>query len=356
MKALLYEPKQGGHSDVILSYVLRVLSKKGIQTEVLRQPLPVNCDEISTLRQIAAKTSCDLVHILTIDGMGRRWLKHARPWRVDVIPVIGTYYLFNNLHTSPNDLAWWWLLNCRSINHIFISDEFWSERQIYAGIRRQVSFLPDPYDPEEFEKLGQIEARTKVDLPTGGLIYLVFGDLSKRKGVAEVVTAFRQAMLPPNAHLVLAGKVPREDLQEIAALVAAVSTAERQIILKNEYIPESLVSSYFCAADFVICNYRPDFRVSSGTCTRAFAAERPVVAVSHGVVGRRVKESNLGLTFACDGGFGLAAALADAAEARHSDRYGEWQKGAVAVARERTLAEFARYLWQGYKKVAGVPE
>ncbi len=321
--------------------------------EVLRAVLPKSCDEVSTLRQIAKETACELVHILTIDGMGREWLRHARPWGNSEIPVVGTYYLFNNLYTAPNDLAWWWLLKCRHIDRIFISDEYWSERKVHALIRRQTSFLPDPYDPVEFEAMSQYEARAKSKLPSTGLVFLVFGDLSKRKGVAEVISAFRKAKLPAGTCLVLAGKVPGGDLDELSRLADSVSGGDRKVILRDEYIPEFQVSAYFHASDFVICNYQPNFLVSSGTSTRACAAKRPLLTVSHGVVGRAVKERSLGIVYASVGGSGLCQALEKAGEQRYKSVYGIWQKNAESVAAERTLSQYGELLLAGYQQALG---
>src|SRR3954471_11096959 len=98
MRVLLYEPGVTGHRTVILKYVTKLLVRFGWHPIVCKQDFEAH--RRSSLRMVlreAHRTSADCVHILTADGSMSRWCGDLMPVINRAVPIVCTYYLFNNL-------------------------------------------------------------------------------------------------------------------------------------------------------------------------------------------------------------------------------------------------------------------
>jgi glycosyltransferase involved in cell wall biosynthesis len=91
-------------------------------------------------------------------------------------------------------------------------------------------------------------------------------------------------------------------------LARSYDLASKTIIV-DEYIPEELISYYFCAADTLIVSYRKDFMSHSSALMDAGQYGLPVIAIDTGSTGDDVRKYGLGLTFAPDDPMSLREAL-----------------------------------------------
>jgi glycosyltransferase involved in cell wall biosynthesis len=122
---------------------------------------------------------------------------------------------------------------------------------------------------------------------------LLFGVLSSRKGVQQVLDAMR--LLPADqlrsVTLCLVGPVHASAKHLITNAQAVLGN--RLKVLDN-FVSEADVQSYFAAADIVLAPY-PRHVGMSAVIIRAAAAEKPVVASAFGLMGALVKAHRLGL-------------------------------------------------------------
>lgn len=96
------------------------------------------------------------------------------------------------------------------------------------------------------------EARTALDVPDEGPVFLFFGQLRPYKGVAELIRAFDRTA-PDDATLLVAGDAPVDSYRDTLERLAERSDGAR---LDAGYVPIEDVATYFRAADGVVLPYR----------------------------------------------------------------------------------------------------
>ena len=138
-------------------------------------------------------------------------------------------------------------------------------------------------------KLTKEEARKKNGLPLGKYIFLHCGLAGEEKGLSDTYYAWCQIPdhCKANAILVRAGKV---ECEEQAELIRSIG------ILLDYYIPQQQLDDLYAACDCVIIPYR-NHTGTSGVLINAAAAGKPVIAPDFSVIGKMVKEHELGCLF-----------------------------------------------------------
>jgi len=217
MKALLYEPGTRGHGPVFLRYLAQRLEQRGIAYYALTSDLDDSVaehNEVDWLTSIARREGCSHIHVMTFDGKGPEWLRYRSLRRSARIPVIATYYLFNNLYEFPNCLFWDLLFARNLVNKVIVMDDHLAERRLPFWRQRRLVYAPDPYDPNDFSPIEQSAARTKLGLRPDRVIFLMFGELSAGKGLMTLVDAVRKLPETDSACVLLAGRLA-EDVKKL---------------------------------------------------------------------------------------------------------------------------------------------
>ena len=295
-RVLLYEPGDSGHRPVILRYLVKGLPSAGWEPVVYRdlayQQLR-DCDLIA-IEDEARRRGCGLIHLLTIDGCVRNWLRPRKKRTNQRIPIIGTYYLFNNLW-GVRGLVWMAAVWMGYIDKILVSDPYIEKRWLVPGLRKHIGFIPDPWCREEFPYVDQIHARNRLGLPLGKKIVLVFGEISQRKGVKRILAAL-QLVQRDDLVVVLAGRVNADSKADIE-LSMNDSQVAKKLIVHDRHIAEVDVSAYFYASHAILSDYPKWFKVSSGAFTRALAAGRLPLVPDHGVNSKMIMDLGFGLCY-----------------------------------------------------------
>lgn len=147
------------------------------------------------------------------------------------------------------------------------------------------------------EKISKQEARAKLNLNNGELIMLFFGFIRKYKGLDILFDAMkilqtessRQGI--PNIKLLVAGEF-YEDRKPYDEQVKRLGI-ENNLILRTEFIPDSEVKNYLCAADLVVQPYRN--ATQSGVTPLAYHFEVPMIVTNVGGLPALVLENKVGL-------------------------------------------------------------
>jgi glycosyltransferase involved in cell wall biosynthesis len=160
------------------------------------------------------------------------------------------------------------------------------------------------------EPISKEEARKKLGIDTNEKIALFFGFIRKYKGLDilfEAMNLLKQQ--PPDKlgrgiKLLVAGefyedeKAYREQIERLGI--------KDSLILRTDFIPDSEVKYYFCAADVVIQPYRN--ATQSGVTPLAYHFEKPMVVTNVGNLPIQVPHERVGLV--CEPGpTSLAAAI-----------------------------------------------
>ena len=320
-RILLYEPGVDGHRPVILRYLINGLPAHGWQPVVFRDSryAQLKDSDLCEIECEAFRQGCVLIHLLTIDGCGRNWLRPRKRRRGTRIQIVGTYYLFNNLW-GWRGLAWKLASIFGYIDLFLISDPFINVRWFVPGLKKKIGTIPDPWCSSEFPAIGKITARKMLGLPIEKNIILVFGEISQRKGIGRILTALR-LVRGGRTVIVFAGHVADDARIDIESAMSDVALTNR-ICIHDRHIPEDMVSSYFYAADAVLSDYPKWFKVSSGAFTRALAAGSVPIVPNHGVNAELCKRHNFGYTYPSEDVLGLSKVInmqQDSLESKSSD-------------------------------------
>ena len=141
------------------------------------------------------------------------------------------------------------------------------------------------------------EARKHLGLPEDEKIILFFGFIRKYKGLdllLEAMHILQQPNFKPqtaNLKLLIAGEF-YEDEKQYHKQIEKLNIKDH-LILKTEFIPDSEVQFYLCAADAVIQPYRN--ATQSGVTPLAYHFEKPMVVANVGGLPSLVPNEKAGL-------------------------------------------------------------
>ena len=139
------------------------------------------------------------------------------------------------------------------------------------------------------------EARAHIGLPQDEKIILFFGFIRKYKGLdilLEAMSVLKNLQPAPfNVKLLVAGEF-YEDAKQYEEQIDQLGIRD-QLILRTDFIPDSEVKYYLCAADAVIQPYRN--ATQSGVTPLAYHFEKPMVVTNVGGLPSLVPHEKVGL-------------------------------------------------------------
>ncbi len=163
-------------------------------------------------------------------------------------------------------------------------------------------FVPHPLYDNFGEKISKATARAYLNIATGEKIILFFGFIRKYKGLDILFDAVKilqqQITDAPNAvqHLlpfkVLVAGEFYEDKKPYNDQIAQLGIAPH-LILHTDFIPDSEVKYYLCAADVVIQPYRN--ATQSGVTPLAYHFETPMIVTNVGGLPSLVPNGKVGI-------------------------------------------------------------
>ena len=169
--------------------------------------------------------------------------------------------------------------------------------------RKPAAFVAHPLYDNFGEALPTAEARRYLKLPEGERIILFFGFIRPYKGLDLLLAAMADERIRHGKiRLVVAGEF-YEDSKPYLDLIASLQLGDA-VILRTEFIPDSDVKYYLCAADLVVQPYRS--ATQSGVTPLAYHFEKPMLVTNVGALPDMVPHEKVGLVASPD-----AASLAD---------------------------------------------
>lgn len=196
----------------------------------------------------------------------------------------------------------WWeqgllsLLGRRPQLHtIFSLDPFATPHLNRLLKQAQAISLPDPVDLQAASINRVEELRADLNLEPGRTVALIFGALTGRKGVPQLLEAIAQLSTADAQQLclLLVGESNIADNldRQMAAITQRLPV---QFVRRYEFVPETDVSAYFQLADLVMAPYQQHVGMS-GILLQAAAAGKPVLSSDYGLMGELVHRYQLGL-------------------------------------------------------------
>jgi glycosyltransferase involved in cell wall biosynthesis len=155
------------------------------------------------------------------------------------------------------------------------------------------------------------EARLRLKLPVGKILFLCFGSQHSGKDLMVVASACRDLA---NVEIVIAGKGSADTIYHL-------KLANNTIIIRDYYVPEHEKPLYYAAADAVIISYHKSFleRRSGALLWDACKFGAMVIASDGGQIGELVKSFQVGLVFETENPVSLRNAIVHFFNLRQED-------------------------------------
>jgi len=258
--------------------------------------------QLATMAEGMTQTGADELFIINLDAIMSKMLRSAcfgkLPPKTLRGKINGIYmrprFLVNSFWPINNFLKSWgfrYLDKNGWFDHLFLLDEYLLKSARKLQQQCLFHFLPDTWHGAF--NISQLSARKKLNLPEKKYIFLNYGIGDRRKGLHLVIEALLRIKKPTNIFLLCAGSLGNS--QKINAKLHDLVKQGKASLL-NRYVSDHEEQLCFAACDAVLLPYIGHFG-SSGVLSRASAAGKPILASNEGLVGKRVKEHNLGLLF-----------------------------------------------------------
>ncbi|WP_413717407.1 glycosyltransferase family 4 protein [Silicimonas sp. MF1-12-2] len=222
----------------------------------------------------------------------------------------------------------------------FLAESAKSEFEERFGCREATRLIP--HGPQMLFKATDADARDVeryFGLERGARLVLFFGVLRPSKGVSDLVDAWPLVDAEPKPVLLVAGHPAKTfDLSGLERQIEERADGSR-IVLRHEYIPNSLVGPLLSRAEVVVFPYRT--AAASGALSAAQSLGRPVVVTSVGGLAECVGDGETGLVVPAGSAEELARAITRLLDDPESaERMG--RQGQLIAVKERSWKMVAR--------------
>ena len=147
------------------------------------------------------------------------------------------------------------------------------------NIRKAAAYNPHPMYENFGDEMTKQDARTKLKLDASGKYLLFFGFIRKYKGLDILLQAFADKRIQDaGIKLIIAGEY-YDKPDEYEAIIKEYALQDA-VIQVNDFIPDSEVSTYFCAADMVVQTYKT--ATQSGVTQIAYYYNKPMLVTNVG--------------------------------------------------------------------------
>lgn len=259
--------------------------------------------EWELLRKYIAETKSVFVFLMYIDYLQIALLTQ----KVLPCPVSGILFrptLVNYPSHSLKEVINSWRKNLtlkyfvknKGLNSLFNLDPFATQYIQQNWQTDKVKFLPDPVQVypstksvEEFKNELQIKPNRKV--------FLIFGFLDSRKGISEVMEAISNIEREKSSKgtLLIVGPWEESERKKFDLNSNKIfQESDFQVIIKDTFIQDEDIQSYFEVSDYVLALYAKHIGMSA-IMVRAAAAQKPFLTHNFGLMGKIVTENLLGM-------------------------------------------------------------
>jgi glycosyltransferase involved in cell wall biosynthesis len=175
---------------------------------------------------------------------------------------------------------------------VVMSEKVMEDLKIFDATK-PVQLIQHPLYDNFGEKISKELARKNIGINTEEKIILFFGFIRKYKGLDILLEALAILKTKGNTNfkVLIAGEF-YEDKKPFDEQIARLGLQD-MLILKTDFIPDSEVRNYFCAADMVIQPYRN--ATQSGVTPLAYHFEIPMIVTNVGGLPSLVPDGKVGL-------------------------------------------------------------
>jgi len=190
------------------------------------------------------------------------------------------------------------VLKIKSLTRIFTIDEafnsFVSISQEYSWLKSKVGYLPDPAELLSLPSLR--ESRARLGIEDDVFVILVFGSVTLRKGIAQLLSALSTDIEESdrNVCILVAGKCDQQVRELFDQDVGRQFVARKRLRVIDWYVEPELEATVFRASNVVWIGYVNHLGMS-GVLVQAGQAGLPVIGPNEGPLSQLISKHGLGL-------------------------------------------------------------
>ena len=185
----------------------------------------------------------------------------------------------------------------KNLDSLFNLDPFATDYILKNWNTEKVKFLPDPVQLYPTTKTNS-EVKTSLGIDESKTVFLIFGFLDSRKGIADVMKAIGKISgeTSQKGCLLIVGPWEENERKLFNIQLPKIQqTTNFQIVVKDGFVKDEDIQQYFKVADYAFALYNKHFGMSA-IMVRAAAAQKPLISSNFGLIGKIVVENELGIT------------------------------------------------------------
>jgi len=163
----------------------------------------------------------------------------------------------------------------------------------YIKLSNKVSFIPD-FGLIELKSSKQ-DARLKLGINQNSKVILVYGSLSLRKGIKELLNVMLNRNVINNLVILLSGKANEEIIKLMNDPNISNLISLKKLIINFKFHSAFEEQQAFAAADAIWLGYTQGFAGTSGVLYQAIKANLLIIAQEQGIIGMYTKKYKLGV-------------------------------------------------------------
>ena len=148
--------------------------------------------------------------------------------------------------------------------------------------RERLVYLPDP--SLEYDLPDRGASRAELGIPGEAHLVLLYGSLTARKGVSQLIRAASDPQCPISIHILLAGRQNGEVKQSLQQMEAKALSVSGRLHVLEQYLDDRLERTVLSAADSMWLGYSK-FYGMSGVLVLAVRHGLPCIFTREGVIG-----------------------------------------------------------------------
>lgn len=292
----------GREIDVVLMDEVKIFKNINIFTLIARQYFYYNAFKKKVI-ELKKCIDIDYVYLMSFEYCDKIISIKGSPF--NDIPFGGMFVSIKFHHyamglgrKSRNDYFYekmlHFMLRCKQLKICNYIDEVYDEYVAKRNIRKSNKMI---YVPDIGELKGCIDkngAREILKIKEETFIVLVYGTMTKRKGVANLFLAINEMVENRKIVVLLAGKQDEYIKNLLKSRIVKDIKKKAELIVYDKFLNEEEEYVSFKVADAVWLGYDKVFSGASGVMVQAASLGIPVIASKYGVVGWTVKKYGIG--------------------------------------------------------------
>jgi hypothetical protein len=157
--------------------------------------------------------------------------------------------------------------------------------------KNRLAYLPDP--SPAYDLPARTASRMELGIPDEARLVLLYGSLTARKGVSQLIRAASAPACPVNIHILLAGRQDEDVKQLLQQRAPQALIASGRLHVLQQYLDDHLERTALSAADFMWLGYSKFYGMSS-VLVLAVRHGLPCIFSREGIVGYLGRKFELG--------------------------------------------------------------